>query len=314
MIDFSQSLAHHQDMAKEEADLEAGQRHRYRRSLLGHPDGRDFRQLWAGDTVSQLGTQIGVIALPLLAVTVLQADEFQMGMLVAFETIAFLLVGLPAGAWVDRMRKGSVLIAGDLVRGIALLTLPAAYLLDLLSFPLLLVVAAVVGVATVFFDVAYQSYLPSLVPSSRISEGNAKLQVSQSGAQVIGPAVGGFLIRLMGAPLVILIDAVSFFGSALFLLRIRHREEPASRQNRRPLFTEIGEGLSFVVRQPLLRRVVATTSIGKSVQHRGSGDAGVVRHPRPGYRGGRARHRTQYRSGRRIDRRLHLRGDHPTDR
>jgi predicted MFS family arabinose efflux permease len=101
-----------------------------------------------------------------------------------------------------------------------------------------------------------------LVPSSRISGGNAKLQVSQSGAQVIGPAVGGFLIRLMGAPLVILIDAVSFFGSALFLLRIRHREEPASRQNRRPLFTEIGEGLSFVVRQPLLRRVVATTSIG----------------------------------------------------
>ena len=275
-------------MAEREAGLEAGQRHRYRRSLLGHPDGRDFRQLWAGDTVSQLGTQIGVIALPLLAVTVLQADEFQMGMLVAFETIAFLLVGLPAGAWVDRMRKRSVLIAGDLVRGIALLTLPAAYLLDLLSFPLLLVVAAVVGVATVFFDVAYQSYLPSLVPSSRISEGNAKLQVSQSGAQVIGPAVGGFLIRLMGAPLVILIDAVSFFGSALFLLRIRHREEPASRQNRRPLFTEIGEGLSFVVRQPLLRRVVATTSIGNlfntvgqamlvlfAIRYLGIGEAGL---------------------------------------
>lgn len=238
-----------------------GSRSWYRTSLIGHPDGRDFRQLWAGETVSQLGTQIGLIALPLLAVTVLDADEFQMGLLVMFETIAFLLVGLPAGAWVDRMRKRTVLIGGDLVRGTALLVLPAAYLLDVLTFPLLLAVAAVVGVATVFFDVAYQSYLPSLVPSSRISEGNAKLQVSQSAAQVIGPGVGGLLIRLMGAPLVVLIDAVSFYFSVLFLLRIKHREEPAPKANRRPLAVEIGEGLQFVARQPLLRRIVATTAI-----------------------------------------------------
>ena len=152
----------------------------YRTSLVGNPVGRDFRRLWAGDTISQLGSQIGVIALPLLAVTVLAADEFQMGLLTTFETLAFLLIGLPTGAWVDRMRKRSVLISGDLVRGLALLALPVSYAFDLLSFPLLLVVAGVVGVATVFFDVAYQSYLPDLVPSAAISEGNAKLQVSQS--------------------------------------------------------------------------------------------------------------------------------------
>jgi MFS family permease len=230
-------------------------------SLLVSPDGRDFRRLWAGDSISQLGTQVGFIALPLLAVTVLNADEFQMGLLATFETLAFLLIGLPAGAWVDRMRKRSVLITGDLLRAIALLALPITYAFGVLSFPLLLVVVAMVGLATVFFDVAYQSYLPDLVPAERISEGNAKLQISQSAAMVVGPAVGGLLIRAFGAPLVLLVDAVSFLGSALSCLRIKHREQPAPKAGRRPLWVEIGEGLSFVVRQPLLRRIVGTTAL-----------------------------------------------------
>jgi predicted MFS family arabinose efflux permease len=232
----------------------------YRTSLAGHPDGREFRRLWVGDTFSQFGTQIGLITLPLLAVSVLGADEFQMGLLATFENLAFLVVGLPAGAWVDRMRKRDVLIAADLVRGLALLALPAAWLLGALTFPLMLVVGSVVGVATVFFDVAYQSYLPSLVPSARISEGNAKLQVSQSVAQVAGPGLGGVLVRALGAPLVVLLDALSYFASVLFLLRIRHREETVTRSGRR-LTAEIGEGLAFVFREPLLRRIVATTAL-----------------------------------------------------
>jgi Na+/melibiose symporter-like transporter len=230
----------------------------YRTSLAGH---HDFRQLWIGDTISQVGTQVGGIALPLLAVTVLGASEFEMGLLATFENLAFLLVGLPAGAWVDRMRKRQVLIWGDVVRGLALLTLPVAYVAGVLTFPLVLGVATVVGVATVFFDVAYQSYLPSLVPSSRISEGNAKLQISHSVADVAGPGLGGLLVRAVGAPVVILVDAISFLGSVVFTLRIRHREEPPSRADRRRLHVEIAEGMSFVVRQPLLRRIVATTSI-----------------------------------------------------
>jgi MFS family permease len=234
--------------------------HWYRSSLVGHPAGRDFRQLWIGDTISQVGTQIGTIVLPLLAVSVLGADEFEMGLLLTFEKLAFLVVGLPAGAWVDRMRKRNVLITGDVVRSLALLALPVAWLLGVLTFPLLLVVATVVGVATVFFDVAYQSYLPSLVPSSRISEGNAKLQISHSVAEVAGPGLGGVLVRVVGAPLAILLDVLSFIGSVVFTLRIRHREEFSPGADRRRLHLEIGEGLAFVFHQPLLRRIVATTA------------------------------------------------------
>ncbi|MFP5347752.1 MAG: MFS transporter, partial [Actinomycetes bacterium] len=133
----------------------------WRRSLAYH---HDFRQLWLGDTVSQVGTQLSVLAIPVLAVRLLGADELQMGLLATFETLAFLVVGLPAGAWVDRWRKKRVLVAGDLLRTAALATLPAAWLLDALTLPHLYAVALAVGVCTVFFDVAYQSYLPEIVP------------------------------------------------------------------------------------------------------------------------------------------------------
>ena len=182
-----------------------------------------------------------------------------------------------------------------------------AYVLDVLTFPLLLVVATVTGVATVFFDVAYQSYLPSLVPSSRISEGNARLQVSQSAATVVGPAVGGVLVRSIGAPFVILVDALSFLLSALLLTRIRHRETPPSREGRRSLRAEIGEGLSFVARQPLLRRIVATTATSNFASNLGGGllvlyvvrDLGVER--------GGAGRRLQRRRRRRARRGVRLR-------
>jgi MFS family permease len=230
----------------------------WRASLAYH---HDFRQLWIGDTISQLGTQLTGLALPVLAIRYLSADEFQMGLLATFEALAFLVIGLPAGAWVDRWRKKRVLIAGDVVRGVALLTLPAAWLLDALTLGHLYVVALTVGVATVFFDVAYQSYLPDLVPTDRIGEGNAKLQASQSVAMVAGPAAGGVLIRVIGAPLTILLDGVSFLGSVIYTVRIRHQETPPPRESRRALRLEVAEGLSFVVRHPLLVRITACTSI-----------------------------------------------------
>jgi MFS family permease len=230
----------------------------WRSSLAYH---HDFRQLWIGDTISQVGTQLTVLALPVLAVQQLAATEFQMGVLATCEMLAFLVVGLPSGALVDRWRKKRVLITGDLVRAVALATVPVAWALDLLTLGQLYVVALIVGVATVFFDVAYQSYLPDLVPSERIGEGNAKLQASQSVAQVAGPAVGGFLIKAIGAPLTIVVDAVSFVGSAVYTARIRHVDTPPERSSRRPLRTEIAEGLSFVVHQPLLVRITACTGI-----------------------------------------------------
>ena len=221
----------------------------------------DFRRLWAGDTISQFGTQLSQLALPVLAVTVLHAGPQEMGLLTAAETLAFLVVGLPAGAWVDRWPKKRVLIAGDVARAMAFGSIPVAWTLGRLSLGQLYLVALVAGIATVFFDVAYQSYLPAIVRTDQVVDGNAKLQASQSVAQVAGPAAGGALLRVVAAPALIAADAVSYAFSALFVSRIGHTETPPPREGRRPLRVEIGEGLRFVVRNPLLSRITACTSI-----------------------------------------------------
>jgi MFS family permease len=229
------------------------------RSLVHH---HDFRLLWAGDAVSQLGVQLVGLAMPILAVRALGAAELEMGLLGMFEMLAFLVVGLPAGAWVDRWPKKRVIMLGDLARAAVLLSIPAAWLLDSLTMLQVYAVVLVVGTVTVFFDVANQSYLPAIVPPHQIGEGNAKVMATQSVANIAGPAIGAALIRVVGAPLTIAVTAVSMVTSVLFVRRIRHEEEPPSRENRRPLRTEIGEGLSFVVGQPLLRRIVLCTTLG----------------------------------------------------
>ncbi|MEU2348635.1 MFS transporter [Modestobacter sp. NPDC049651] len=226
------------------------------RSLWRH---RDFGHLWAAETVSQVGTQVTQLALPVLAVGVLAASPMEMGVLTALETAAFLLIGLPAGAWVDRWRRKRVLVIADLVRAGVLASIPVAWALDVLTLGQLFVVAAATGTATVFFDVAYQSYLPALVDRDQIVDGNGKLEASRAVAQVAGPGVGGVLLRVLGAPWLLLADAVSFLASAAFLAGIRRPDVVPDRAVRRPLRTEIAEGLSFVVRHPLLRRIVACT-------------------------------------------------------
>jgi MFS family permease len=222
----------------------------------------DFLRLWAGDTASQLGSSFGGIALPYLAVTILAASSFQMGMLGTLQGLGFLIIGLPAGALVDRWRKRTVMLAADLGRAALLLSLTAAWWLDWLTFTQLAVVATAVGVLTVFFDVSYQSYLPFLVGRDHVVEGNAKLQASQSVSQAAGPAVGGVAIKFLGAADVIAVNGAGYLASAAALWRIRHRETPPARETRRPLRTEIAEGLAFVVRHPLLRRLLACTGIG----------------------------------------------------
>ena len=230
-----------------------------RRGGLWHH--RDFRRLWIGDTVSQFGTTISGLALPLLAVLVLNASTLEVGLLTAFETLAFLLIGLPAGAWVDRMRRRRVLILNDLVRAVAIGSLPLAAALHHLTIGQLFAVAFVSGVSTVFFDVAYQSYLPELVGRESLVEGNAKLQASESVAQVAGPSVGGLLVQALTAPYAVLVDAVSYLWSALWVMRIRDRParpEPAADRN---LVREIAEGLRFVAGNRLLRAITMTTGI-----------------------------------------------------
>lgn len=221
----------------------------------------DFRQLWLGTAVTQLGVQLALMAMPVLAVRALGADAFEMGLLTTFEMLAFLVIGLPAGAWVDRWRKKQVLIAGDVIRGLLLLTLPVAWLLDGLTIWHLYAVALGLGAATVFFDVAYQSCLPDLVPSARLGDANGRLQAVQSVSQVAGPALGGSMIRIIGVPFLLAMTGLCLLASVLFIRRIRHVEIPPPRSARRPLQTEIGEGLTFVLRHPLLVRITATTAL-----------------------------------------------------
>ncbi|MBO1752771.1 MFS transporter [Actinotalea sp. BY-33] len=229
------------------------------RSLAFH---RNFRQLWIGDALGQFGAQLTGLALPVYAVTHLDATEWQMGALNATQTAAFLVIGLPAGAWVDRMRKRRTLIVADLVRAVVLAVVVALALAGHASMPLLYAAGLVLSAATVFFDVAHQSYVPGLVGLDRISEGNSKLQATQSVAMVGAPAIGGALLRVISAPALIGVTVVTYLASAVFVGRIRQEEVLPRREDRRSLRVEIAEGLQFVVRQPLLRRIVACTSIG----------------------------------------------------
>jgi MFS family permease len=229
---------------------------RRRGGLFWH---RGFRLLWAGDTVSQFGSQVSTLALPLVAVLFLHASTFQVGVLTAAQYAAFLLVGLPAGAWCDRIRRRPVMITGDLARAALLAWVPLGAALGVLTIWQLLAVAFLHGIATVFFDVAYQSYLPALVDRGDLMEGNAKLQASESVAQVAGPTVGGFLAQLVGAPFAVLADAASFVVSAGCVGAIRAPEPAPPRPPRRNLVREIGEGLGFVLRHPILRMIAGTT-------------------------------------------------------
>lgn len=229
------------------------------RSLARHPD---FRRLWVGDALGQLGAQLTVIALPVLAVRDLGASEWQMGLLTAAETAAFLVIGLPTGAWVDRMRKRRVLVVADLVRAATLAVVVALALTGHATMATLYAGALVISAATVFFDVAHQSYVPGLVGLAHVGEGNAKLQATQSVAQVAAPAVGGALLRVVAAPVLIAVNAVTYLASAVAVGRIRQVETLPAAEHRRPLREEIAEGLRFVLRQPLLRRIVACTALG----------------------------------------------------
>ena len=219
----------------------------------------DFRRLWVGETVSQFGTMISQLALPLVAILVLHASTFQVGLLATFEMLAFLVVGLPAGAWVDRMRYRWVLIVNDLIRAAALASVPIAQALGVLTIGQLYVVSLLTGVCTVFFDVAYQSYLPQLVDRSALVEGNAKLQASESVSQIAGPGVGGVLIQALTAPYAVLVDAASFLWSAAWVAAIRQRPPRPPRAPDRSLRREVAQGLRFVLGNRLLRAIAMCT-------------------------------------------------------
>jgi len=227
--------------------------------LLRH---RDFRLLWGGETVSELGSQVSLLAIPLLAVRTLHATAFEMGLLTAASTAAFLVVGLPAGVWVDRMRRRRVMIGADLARMLALGSVPVAYAVGVLTLAQLFVVTLASGILTVFFDVAYQSYLPALVGREHLVEGNAKLTGSAQVAAVAGPSVAGGLVQAIGSSAAVAVDSVSFLASAAAITAIRSPEpKPVTPPEGHPkLLHDIAEGLRFVFGNVLLRAIAAATA------------------------------------------------------
>jgi MFS family permease len=215
----------------------------------------DFRQLFVATTVSEVGSQVSLLALPLVAVLALGASNFEVGVLAACGTLAFLLVGLPAGAWVDRMRRRTVLIVGDAGRALVLASVPLAWAFGVLGMPQLYLVALATGAFRVFFDVAYQSYLPHLVGREHLVEGNARLEAVRAVSQIAGPAIAGLVIQALTAPAAVALDAASFAGAALFVRRVRRREDPPERRPGAHLRTEVMEGLRFVFGNRLLRAI-----------------------------------------------------------
>ncbi len=233
-------------------------------SRLGLFRHRDFLKLWSAETVSQFGTQVSLLAIPTVAILVLQAPPFEVALLGTIEFLPFLLFTLPAGVWVDRLRRRPILIVGDVGRAVSLASIPIAYELGVLSIWQLYVVAFANGILTVFFDVAYQSYLPSLVDRDNLVEGNSKLEVSRSAAQILGPGVAGGLIGVVTAPLAIVADSLSFLGSAAFVTRIKRSERAPERHGgdgaaQTSMREEIADGLRYVLGHPYLRMIAGAT-------------------------------------------------------
>ena len=219
-------------------------------SLWRHPD---FMKLWAGQTVSELGSVVTRTAVPLVALLVLGAGPFEMAMLVVAASLAVLLVGFFAGAWVDRLRRRPLLIWADAIRAVLLFSIPAAWLAGALRIEQLYAVVFLEGCLGAVFDAAYPAYVPSLIGVDRVVEGNSKLATSSSLAEIGGPGLGGGLVQLIGAPFAILVDAISFVVSAISLVLIRSPEPPRpTRPSSIPIRDEIVEGLQLVGRHPVL--------------------------------------------------------------
>jgi MFS family permease len=218
----------------------------------------EFLKYWTASAISDVGSQITALALPLIGALTLAATPWQMGVLNAAGTIPILLVGLFAGVWVDRLRRRPVLIAADVARALLLLTIPLASVLNILTVEMLFAVALLSGGLSVFFDVAHLAFLPVLVGREHLVDGNAKLEVTAATAQVVGPGLGGTLIGLLGAPFAVVLDALSFVASGWLIARTRAVEPTAPAVVAgTSVWAEIREGFRVVASQPLLRALIA---------------------------------------------------------
>jgi hypothetical protein len=231
-------------------------RARRRGGLLWH---RNFRLLWIGETISGAGSSMAAIGVPLLAVTVLKASTFAVSALTAAAYLPWLLIGLPVGAWVDRLATRPLMITCDLISALLYASLPVAAWLGVLNTGQVVAVALLAGAANVFFATAYQVYLPSLVTPAELVEGNAKLQGGAQVASIGGRGLAGLAAEAIGAAPALLFNSASFLVSAACLLRIRPPAKPAAPDppaeppRRGRLHEQTWEGIRFVARDPYLR-------------------------------------------------------------
>jgi predicted MFS family arabinose efflux permease len=222
----------------------------------------EFLKLWLGQTISLVGSQVTQLALGLTAAAMLNATPAEMGILGTLSSVPYLLFGLVAGAWVDRLRRRPMLIITDIGRAVLLASVPIAAFTGHLSLWHLDVVAFAVGTMNVFFAVAYGSFLPSLVARERLAEGNARLALSEAVSRTLGPGLAGVLIQAFTAPIAIAVDAVSFVVSAVSLLWIHADESPPSAAERQSLWAEILEGLQAAWNHPILRAMLGAFTLG----------------------------------------------------
>ncbi|GAA3169190.1 MULTISPECIES: MFS transporter [Streptomyces] len=227
----------------------------------GAVNGREFRLFWFGETTSLFGNGIAVVALPLVAVLTLHADTLVVGLLTSVAYLPWLILGLPAGAWVDRLPRRPVMLVCDAVSFVAFASVPVAAWADVLTIPHLLLAAFVGGCANVFFTTAQRAYLPTLLLDEELLAGNARLQGSESTAEVTGPGLAGLLVQAFGAVAGLLANALSFVVSWLCLRAIRTTEPPPPQVPRRRLRTEVGDGLRFLFRDPILRTLAIFSAV-----------------------------------------------------
>ncbi|MFI6015592.1 MFS transporter [Streptomyces sp. NPDC051243] len=222
-----------------------------------------FIRFWTAQSVSQFGQRFGLVALPVVAIETLHAGTEEVGYLTASLTVCYLLIGLPAGAWVDRWLKRPTMIRAAVVRAVVLATIPLLWASDQLSLAWLYVAAIVVGVASVFFDVAYQSYVPFIVSDKALESANARLESSAQVSAAGGPAIAGLLLKVVSAPVVLAIDAVAYVVCAGFLATVKDTEPPRREQEGKSsgLAQDVMAGVRFVVGTPVLRRLCVSVGV-----------------------------------------------------
>ena len=223
---------------------------------------RDFMRLWLSDTVSQFGNTFSQFAIPVLARLTFHANAFELGLLATLGFLPYPTLGLFVGVWADRFRRQRIMVICNFGRMLTLSSIPVTFLSGHLTLLQLFIVSLINGIFSVFFDVSYQSYLPVLVHRKDLVEGNQKLQISASAAQVAGPGIAGVVYQLIGGAMTIAIDALGYFTSAIALISIKKTEQKKVQDaNAKPnFFREMREGIHIVVSNPILRTIAGSTA------------------------------------------------------